>query len=257
MRNQTIINMKLYTNDGHKMIAIIKDFIDINYRNLSNNEVNVNRIIKNDLMPKDDIIVTLYTELFASFYSGLWNASLSVGVILLEYLSKKEYMNITQLEDYPSFDWDKVMLVLAEEYKNKARKKQLLELIDQIRSEVRNYQQHGDFCGLTVNCSSNLKVDLNKTMFGQNQYIKLINTPLIMLNRKEKNQKEQITNILRKPSNKWTLKEFEIIRKLSQSRAKLIPEKELSQVQSELGARCISLVNIFIVEFYILRESAV
>lgn|GEM_PF-5958402 len=71
-----VIDMGLYTNEGWDFLSIIKNkFIDHNFKERSKFP---NRVIKTELRPDDNIVKSFYVELFAAYYSGLFNAALSV-----------------------------------------------------------------------------------------------------------------------------------------------------------------------------------
>jgi hypothetical protein len=142
--------MLSYTEDGIEMIKIIKSrMIDHNFKERSKYP---NRIIKKKFLPQDTIIIELYTELFACYYSGLFHAAVSVGNELLEYMTKKKYQQCLNLENYPKRDWHTVIEELKTYYNRHGNKIELLELIDRVRSEYRNSQNHGNIFQLVDHC---------------------------------------------------------------------------------------------------------
>ncbi|MCK4859695.1 MAG: hypothetical protein KAS87_03945 [Candidatus Omnitrophica bacterium] len=136
-----------YFKDSKKFLSDIKVFINNNLDLALTQETN--KMIKKKFFPKDKIIRDLYNELFACYYSNLHNASLSVAMELLEYMSKKLYSKVFETE-YPKKDWSVVLNKLIKYFEGKKDYigKEILQYIDSYRKKVRNAQNHGNLLQL-------------------------------------------------------------------------------------------------------------
>ena len=136
-----------YFKDSKKFLENIKDFINKNIDSALTQETN--KVIKEEYFPKDKTIRELYNEIFACYYSNLHNASLSLAMELLEYLSKKKYSEFLKT-DYPKKEWAKVLSELKDYCKDKKDKigEEILGYVDDYRKKVRNAQNHGNIIQL-------------------------------------------------------------------------------------------------------------
>lgn len=136
-----------YFQDSRKFLGNIKVFINKNLDSALTQKTN--KIIKDEFFPKDRIIRELYNELFACYYSNLHNASLSIAMELLEYMSKKLY-SIVFRSTYPKKDWSVILIKLINHFEEQKdiTGKEILEYVDNYRKKVRNAQNHGNILQL-------------------------------------------------------------------------------------------------------------
>jgi hypothetical protein len=136
-----------YFKSSKKFLKDIKEFINKNIDSALAQVTNI--VIKEEYFPKDKIIREMYNEIFACYYSNLHNASLSLAMELLEYLSKKKYSEFFKI-DYPKKRWAKVLIELRDYCKDKNDKigKEIIRSVDGYRKKVRNAQNHGNIMQL-------------------------------------------------------------------------------------------------------------
>lgn len=141
-----------YLKDSKKFLENIKEHINKNLNLSLKQETNL--VIKEEYFPDDKTIRELYNELFACYYSNLHNASLSLAMELLEYLSKKLYSIIFESK-YPRKDWAIILnrLIKYFEEQKDSLSKEILQNIDNYRNKVRNAQNHGNLLQLVENNS--------------------------------------------------------------------------------------------------------
>lgn len=142
--SEEIIN---FFKDSEEFIKEIK--LNINKNLNSSLKQGTNKIIKKEFFPHDKIIRGLYNEIFACYYSNLHNASLSLSMELLEYLSRKKYSEFFKT-DYPKKCWAKVLSELKDYCRNKKDLigEEILRYVDDYRNKVRNAQNHGNIMQL-------------------------------------------------------------------------------------------------------------
>lgn len=213
-----ITDIEDYTTDGKHECKIFEKIIHKNFNGLRNFP---QRVIKIELLPNNPTIKSLYAEELMSFYCGLFNSSLSVGMELLEYMTKVKYSE--QKGGYTNKEWGYVICELQEKHKDHARKIHLLTLIDEVRKNYRNSQNHG-----------NLPQLLDK------------NNPMYELN---------LDHIFDRSKSVFTDKKLKTSKVILDQN---ILSAMLNDVHKEAVVYTVSLVNIFLLEFFILdsKETA-
>lgn len=153
-----------YFETSKKFLENIKEYINKNLNSSLKQETNFK--IKKEYFPDDKTIRELYNELFACYYSNLHNASLSLAMELLEYMSKKLYSIVFESK-YPRKDWSMVLIELIEYFGKQKDNigKEILQNVDNYRGKVRNAQNHGNLLQLVENNSLFYHNAINK--FGE------------------------------------------------------------------------------------------
>lgn len=208
--------MEDYTTDGVREYGYFKDIINKNCKELVKYH---QRVIKSELLPDDLTIEALYAEQHLSLCAGLFNSSLSVGMELLEYMTKVQYAKLKN-EEYPNNkDWKECLVFLEAEYEGHNQKFSLLKSIDEIRDKIRNKQNHGNLLQL---------VDENYPMAELN-LMRVFDSRQPIYTDKKVKFSDNIKDLKKAP-------------------------EVLDAVHRELVHLTISLVNSFLVEFYILEK---
>lgn len=240
-----------YMDNGQLVVESYRELQNKNYAFLFEKNNDKKGFVKFEYLPNDEVIKNLYVEIIGSFCGGSFLSSLSISVILLEYMSKREYMKITGLNDYPNDkEWCIIMKFLKEYFKETVKddeKIKCLNLVDEIRSKIRNSVGHGDFLKLSITLGDEFEIDL----FSKSQCLleKLQKTPEDRLTKEEKEKLKQWDQILEKHQNE-PLEMIEEVKDFLESPAK-ITKKSCFGKLSKISAECILVINFFLVNFYI------
>ena len=178
-------NILIYFKDSNNFIKDIRAFINKNLN--SSLEQETNKVIKENFFPDDKIIRELYNEVFACYYSNLHNASLSISMELLEYMTRKLYSRIFPTKS-PENNWSVILAKLIKHFDNKHKlvDKEIIQEIDKYREKVRNAQNHGNITQLVeensifyhnvinVLTGANVKISLRykKEIHGESNFLK-------------------------------------------------------------------------------------
>lgn len=200
-----------YFKKGKEFFRNIRTHINKNLKIAITQPTNL--IIRKNYFPDDRIIRELYNETFACYYSNLMNASLTVALELLEYMTRKIYSKEFKTS-FPKKHWASLLSELIEEHSKKKENKKvwILGQIDKYRDFVRNAQLHGNIAQL---------VDRNAKFY------------------------HNAINVFTGEKVVYPLTFKEEIHKVDDF------FKAKDEIQNKGTNHCIFLINIFIVEFFI------